>query len=75
MEHIEKQTSNSDELMIKYFGYAMPITAKNLNQVIDNVSKGIEINQYEVQENIEEDELSLDEIRCRGGTRDVIFYI
>lgn len=62
MEHIEKQTSNSDELMIKYFGYAMPITAKNLNQVIDDVSKGIEINQYEVQENIEEDELSLDEI-------------
>ena len=37
-------------------------SAKNLNQVIDNVSKGIEINQYEVQENIEEDELSLDEI-------------
>ncbi len=40
----------------------MSITAENLNQVIDNVSKGIEVNQDEMQENIEENELLFNEI-------------
>ena len=62
MWHIEKQTSNSDELMMQYFGFNMPMTAENLNQVIDNVSKGIEVNQDEMQENIEENELLFNEI-------------